>query len=541
MLVSDHGFEVAQARQMELADIAAAPASEHRPFGVLVTGGPDLKAEQSIFGATLLDIAPTVLHHFALPVGEDMPGRIWHEIFHRQRPSSRIPSWDPIIPSFPWQEEGPAPSTESLEDLKALGYWEAEAADQEQYIAEEQAYNKAVSLAEAHQYLSALELAEPWVKRSPKPYRWWILLGRMRLYSMESSAWLLWYEALAADWQRQVPLRFLKAMAHLQSAQLEEALHELESLEQAGVVSPVFSAEVGQALFLAGRIAEAKSQFQNALKSSGQSARAMNGLAQIAAAEGQWETFQEWANQSLNLKFFQPQLHYLWALFYSLNDKKEEARQALELCLQLAPKHNKALALKAKIEGQKSERPTIIVSGFPRSGTSMMMALLAKAGLELIIDDQRKADGHNPNGYYEYAPIQRLARGIEWPPSEGKALKVVAPLLPYLPAARNYRIIWMDRPTVEILLSQAKMKGEAQALENFPFAKGQALEAEKERLQRYLDQQAHVKWQSFALKDFFGDQPDRLAEELSAFLGHEIRPEQIRQVVDPKLRHQRIG
>jgi len=101
----------------------------------------------------------------------------------------------------------------------------------------------------------------------------------------------------------------------------------------------------------------------------------------------------------------------------------------------------------------------IVVSGLPRSGTSMMMKILAEGGLEIISDAVRTADEDNPNGYFEFEPVKQLGDGnTRWfSNAEGKVVKIISNLLEYLPKEYRYKIIFMERQLDEILASQQKM------------------------------------------------------------------------------------
>ena len=101
----------------------------------------------------------------------------------------------------------------------------------------------------------------------------------------------------------------------------------------------------------------------------------------------------------------------------------------------------------------------IIVSGLPRSGTSMMMKILAEAGVPIVTDELRRADTDNPNGYYELEAVKQMSAGnLTWlSGAGGKAVKVISSLLEYLPAQYSYKIIFMEREIQEILASQRKM------------------------------------------------------------------------------------
>lgn len=102
--------------------------------------------------------------------------------------------------------------------------------------------------------------------------------------------------------------------------------------------------------------------------------------------------------------------------------------------------------------------PVVIVAGMPRSGTSMAMQMLAAGGLNAMTDDVRAADDNNPRGYLEFDRTKRLAIENDWlDQARGKALKVVTPLLAYLPRDCDYRIVMMQREMDQIIASQQRM------------------------------------------------------------------------------------
>jgi hypothetical protein len=99
-----------------------------------------------------------------------------------------------------------------------------------------------------------------------------------------------------------------------------------------------------------------------------------------------------------------------------------------------------------------------IVSGLPRSGTSMMMQVLCAGGLEPLIDHQRKADDDNPRGYYEFEAVKRTKQDPSWlMGSHGKVVKMVYRLLYDLPRDYEYRVVFLRRDLKEVLASQNKM------------------------------------------------------------------------------------
>lgn len=106
-----------------------------------------------------------------------------------------------------------------------------------------------------------------------------------------------------------------------------------------------------------------------------------------------------------------------------------------------------------------ANQPIIIVSGMPRSGTSMMMRMLAEGGLPVLTDELRRADDDNPNGYFEMEVVRKLKEGnFSWlNQANGKAVKVISALLEYLPKDYQYKIIFMERDPKETLASQKIM------------------------------------------------------------------------------------
>lgn len=106
----------------------------------------------------------------------------------------------------------------------------------------------------------------------------------------------------------------------------------------------------------------------------------------------------------------------------------------------------------------ESESYVTVVSGLPRSGTSMMMQMLAEGGIPALADDIRQADEDNPRGYYEFERVKQVATDTSWlDEAEGKVVKMVYRLLYDLPADRLYRVIFMTRELHEVISSQEVM------------------------------------------------------------------------------------
>lgn len=105
-----------------------------------------------------------------------------------------------------------------------------------------------------------------------------------------------------------------------------------------------------------------------------------------------------------------------------------------------------------------SERATVLVSGLPRSGTSLMMQMLQRAGIAPVTDGERVADEDNPRGYYELERVKQIATDRGWlAGARGRVVKLISQLLMELPPGGPYRVIFMRRRLDEVLASQRRM------------------------------------------------------------------------------------
>lgn len=109
--------------------------------------------------------------------------------------------------------------------------------------------------------------------------------------------------------------------------------------------------------------------------------------------------------------------------------------------------------------GQGHDDPIIVVSGLPRSGTSMMMKMLAAGGVEVMTDNYRTPDENNPKGYFEFERVKKMTDGdTSWMvDARGKSIKIISYLLEQMPSGYTYKVIFMQRELDEILASQKRM------------------------------------------------------------------------------------
>lgn len=182
--------------------------------------------------------------------------------------------------------------------------------------------------------------------------------------------------------------------------------------------------------------------------------------------------------------------------------------------------------------------PIVIVTGLPRSGTSMMMAMLQRGGLAVLTDHIREADIDNPKGYYEFERVKQLDKGDhEWlAQAEGKAVKVITALLKYLPVDYTYQVIFVHRPPREIIASQNKMiehRGTAPA----PVGDDQLIDLYEKHVAAttaWLEAQRHIALLHLDYRQILTS-PMEQAARLNDFLGGRLDTVQMAQVVDPTL------
>lgn len=179
--------------------------------------------------------------------------------------------------------------------------------------------------------------------------------------------------------------------------------------------------------------------------------------------------------------------------------------------------------------------PIVIVSGLPRSGTSLMMQMLDHGGVPVITDEIRTADTDNPRGYYECERVKKIKEDASWLPGmRGKAFKMVSQLLYDLPATESYRIVFMERDFDETLISQEKMLSRLGRPAAPRADMKRAYVLHLERLHAWLDEQANVRVLRISYSDAV-NRPEEAARQVQAFLDRPLAIDRMATAVDPSL------
>jgi tetratricopeptide (TPR) repeat protein len=675
ILVSDHGFHPDHLRPAGIPREPAGPAVEHRQFGIFVARGPGIKKDERIYGANLLDICPTVLHLFDLPVGEDMDGKVLLDIYGGKPAAiQRIPSWDEVQGDHGMhprdKQISPADSKAALQQLVALGYIAEPNADKAKALEEtvrELDYNLAQACMDGGIYNQAVDILERLYKTWPMEHRFgfklagcYQSLGRTadlrrlvatlierRIEEANTAAETLKSlklddpevqksekeriekmtdqekrkfgrerrELIAKARPNLFSLRYLEACADFAEKKYEDALAKLEQLDSdygARRNALVLRGEICQRLK---RWEESKAAFDEALKIDPESPGPLLGLARTALAAKDYEAAARRARESIGLLFFQPRAHYIHGIAQYRLGCWDEAEQAFLLCVRQAPLFSAAFrmlgeiarwykkdsaeqalyqvkALEARrqlkelrkqkaaevraadsfstdkqevepmpilqprpeaMTGVPAQEIITVVSGLPRSGTSLMMQILEAAGIPPFTDKKRQADESNRKGYYEHDKVASLLSdpNRSWVgEAKGMAIKVVVPLLAGLPRKLgkpdsepeplHYRILFMERDMEEILWSQDTM---LQRVGKSPAAREKAVDISK----AYRQQERHAKiWcvnlGAHAMSVSFEalvNHPDQILPQIAGFLGVADKVHAMRACIDPALHRAR--
>jgi hypothetical protein len=195
-----------------------------------------------------------------------------------------------------------------------------------------------------------------------------------------------------------------------------------------------------------------------------------------------------------------------------------------------------------KLFEQTPPQIVTVVSGLPRSGTSMMMRMLEAGGIPPLTDELREADKDNPKGYYEFERVKKLDEGdTDWvEEAQGKSVKVISALLKHLPPGYTYKMIFMRRKMEEILSSQRQMlirRGEP----TDSVSDEELMELFRKHLaqiQAWIDSQPNVEVIYVSYNDVM-EAPLEQAQRINHFLGDTLDVESMVSVVDQALYRQR--
>jgi tetratricopeptide (TPR) repeat protein len=587
MLLSDHGFHPDHLRPASIPDVPAGPAVEHRDFGILAIAGPGVKRNELLHGSSVLDVAPTILTLYGLPVGDDMDGRVLSQAFEKPPNIASIPSWEDVPGAdgrHPTHTRlDPVAAYEALEQMIALGY--IEAPEEDRAIAVEKTirelrFNLGESYQDAGRHLEAHQIFRELYAAAPDEARFAVRL----FVSCQALGKPAEMRRIVEDMQEPQSLAdYFTAQILISEKRYDEALAALERL-------PSVLLQKADLYERLGRWREARQTYEEALAIDPDNAHAHLGFCRLALRRREYSVAAHAALDALQRVHHYPLAHFL--LGRALTGMKQYARaaEAFRVAIDCNPNFPEAhrklaslldrhlndpesarenLRLARRIVNGKPTQPApapdpdampspptiaapetdmpplrdclVVVTGLPRSGTSMLMQMLAAGGCDVLVDGGRPADANNARGYLEYQPVKTLLNDSQWLfEARGKAVKIVAPLLAGLPRGLPCRVILIERDLDDVIDSQLRMLArpaptpDRRRLLRREFAR--ILARAKAILSRRPHTQLLAIEHSAALTD-----PLRLARQIDNFLGGGLDVAAMATAIDLALHQNRAG
>jgi len=367
ILVSDHGFHSDHLRPRRIPLEPAGPAVQHRNFGMVAIRGAGIKQDERIYGATLLDITPTILTLFGLPVGADMDGRVLVQAFEEPPEIKRIPSWEREAGDCGMHSADlridPVAAQAVLQRFVALGYVEAPGEDQAkaaEMAVREQHYNLAGAYLDARRHRDALPLLKELVSKWPDDIRFSQHLAQCYLAMRNRAEARAILERLislpprtAAKDRPEVPgsesaarretpdqrpwADLLMGVIHFEEGNMDEALASLLQAERSDPRLPDLHLRIGSVYLRQKRVDDAERVFRHALEIDGDSPAAHLGLARVHLRKRRNEQAAEQALHAVGLQHFLPQGHFYLGVALARLGHRERAALAFETSLTMLP------------------------------------------------------------------------------------------------------------------------------------------------------------------------------------------------------------
>lgn len=646
ILVSDHGFHSDHLRPRHVPVEPAGPAVQHRHYGIFVMKGPGVLEDETIHGATLLDICPTILMSLGLPVGNDMDGKPLINAYKTPPKFNTIPSWDDVKGNDGRHPQDmridPVETREAVKQLAALGYIDEPSEDletAEKETVRELQFNLARTYMDANRPLEAVPILKELYQKWPDEHRFGIqliscldaldriqearpildeLFLRREQNSIEASERLKELSQKYKDAENEpsrkeqweirklrariginpYAMEYLMGSLHFAEGNMKEALHHFQLAEKSDPSQPRIYEKLGKVLLKLKRPGQAETMFNKALELDPEDASAYLGIGNTYLARGQFDKAVAAVLDSVGLLYHNPRAHFLLGLALDHNGQTEQAVLALKVAVTQNPNMVNAHDLLADIfdtrlldpdearhwreqaelarqrvtairddsfslplpKKQAAETVTsscrtnntplttetvvnpsemiTIVTGLPRSGTSMMMQMLAEGGIPALTDNVRQADEDNPRGYFEFEKTASLPTDQQWiKQASGKAVKIIVQLLNFLPNDDGliYRVVFMERDMDEVLRSQQTMLAHRNR-------SGADLPAEK--LKRIFIEQADRAAKLLAdqriptLYMNYNDclvLPENAAKQINGFFGGILDEQKMAAAIDPAL------
>ena len=398
MLVSDHGFHSDHLRPKFTPRVPAGITVWHRPQGVFVASGEGFFKDELVFGARLLDITPSILHYFGLPIGQDMEGRVLEDVFSEQRTVETIPTWEPAVGTErPRAKLDEQENRALLDQFVALGYIDEIPEDNSVAIAEtnrENDWNMARAYMYAQKYEQALPLLERCLHAQPfRPdYAQMLANCQLQLNMLEEADQTI--DRARDHFGRTENADLIKASIAIEREDFATALELLEG------VKDKLPQEVQIQLFMA-RCYAALRRWDDGLAAVDRVLSADPDNPQAFLVRTRIELHQnkaldavDSALAAIGLQYGNPIGHYLLGTSLLQLNKLREAEKALNNCHRLAPNFLPALRMLARVYHRLGDMPQFTATENLRTQTAAKMRDSAQKELARLraLAAERQAD-----------------------------------------------------------------------------------------------------------------------------------------------------
>jgi tetratricopeptide (TPR) repeat protein len=520
MVISDHGFHSDHLRPRFTPRIPAGIVVWHRAQGIVAAAGQGFRrgGSEEIYGARLPDITPTILAWFGLPRAGDMEGRVLADALTETSLPSDIPTYekpedqDAQPTAYPFDD---GERKAMLQHFVDLGYIDAvpdEAGKAAEQTQRENKWQLACALMHSGRFEEALPLLETCHDAMPQrpDFAQRLAHCQIQLGLMVEAEETI--DASLQGFKDANAIALIRANIAYQRGNHARALSHLEEVEKRDPSYVGLREQLARNLLKLRRWARAEAMAREILERDPGYAPAWAIVARCQLHHGDHEGCVESSLEAIGLEFNSPLAHMNLGLALAGQGKFEDAVLAFRNVMKLTPNHipayrllaqalnrmgreeeaedwmNRARDMRQRANDEERERKQrvregvkarareraehpprpapepvkalelLLVSGLPRSGTSLMMQILQAGGIPLLTDGKRVADEDNPEGYWEWEDIKQLPKNPAiLKQAEGRAVKLITALLPSLPRVHLYKVIYMKRPVEQVVASQFAM------------------------------------------------------------------------------------
>lgn len=342
MIVSDHGFQNGAGRPTQPVE----PAQWHRNFGTFLLAGPGIRQDATLHGATLLDIAPTVLTLFGLPVGRDMEGKVLVNAFEQAPPIARIDSWenvpDPVYDARQRDavDDDPEAAAASMQQLVELGYIDAPGEDVQRDIVRaraEQKFNLACTCIDGRHPTRALELAMELVQQFPDEVAYLIFAGQAAISACDGAVLGRVADALESKQPGHKQMPLFRAFHCWLGDDVRGALKHFEIAAQQGQDKAWLQCRIGRAYLRLRQWGKAEDAFRQSLSVEKDNAEAHYGLSVALPRQGRLEEGVQSGLDAIALQHDFPLAHFQLGAVLARMGWFDRSLQAFEICLAMRP------------------------------------------------------------------------------------------------------------------------------------------------------------------------------------------------------------